>query len=111
MMHGSRREQEVHAVFVDQMVSAVEEVGKPILDVTAPSEQMDTTDAFLSQANTLKAAERLKNVFSVLCNEFILYHINQAYKYIQLIHIYAQGHAFLTYTIQLTMLRDFGTSK
>ena len=65
MMHGSRREQEVHAVFVDQMECAVEGVGKPILDVTAPSEQMDTTDAFLNQVHTHKTAEHLKTLFSM----------------------------------------------
>ena len=60
MMDGSRMIQEVHVVFVAQMGCAVEGGGKPILDVTAPSEQMDTTDAFLNQANTLKAAQHLK---------------------------------------------------
>ena len=44
-----------------QMECVVEGDLKLILDVTAPSEQMDTTDAFLNQANTLKTAEHSKD--------------------------------------------------
>ena len=50
-------EQAVHVAFVAQMECVVERDGKPILDVTAPPEQMDSTDALLSQVNTLKTAE------------------------------------------------------
>lgn len=35
-MNGSRREQEVHAIFVDQMECVAERDTKPILDVMAP---------------------------------------------------------------------------
>ena len=47
-----------------QMECVVEGGGKPILDVTAPSEQMDTTDAFLNQASALKAGEHLNKPYS-----------------------------------------------